>query len=74
MPADVISLWAARRRRALPPREPNRVQAEARAGLVVIRIPGLPEQLLSPAAARTWAHGLLTLADSAEADGEVDRG
>lgn len=69
MSAEVVSLAAERRRRNLAPREPNRVQAEAVPGLVVLRIPGLPEQTLTPAAARTWAHGLLQLADAAEQDG-----
>lgn len=65
----MVSLKAARRRRDMPAVEPNRVQAEALPGLVVIRIPGLPEQRLSPAAARTWGEGLLQLAKVAEEDG-----
>jgi len=66
MSDNVLSLAAARRRRDMVPREPHRVQAEALPGLVVLRIPGLPMQSLSPAAARTWARGLLQLADVAE--------
>lgn len=66
MPAEVVSIEAARRRRDLPPRAPHLVQAEALPGLVVLRIPGLPMQSLSPAAARVWAQGLLQLADVAE--------
>lgn len=66
MSAPVISLAAERRRRAIAPHEPHRVQAEAIPGLVVLRIPGLPMQTLSPAAARVWAKGLLQLADVAE--------
>lgn len=73
MTAPVVSLDAERRRRRLAPREPHLVQAEALPGLVVLRIPGLPMQTLSPAAARTWARGLLQLADSAEA-AEVEDG
>lgn len=58
MPAEVVSIAAARRRRDMAPHEPHRVQAEV--------IPGLPMQTLSPAAARVWANGLLQLADVAE--------
>lgn len=63
---NVVSLEARRRQRDMAPREPHRVQAEAIPGLVVLRIPGLPMQTLSPAAARVWAQGLLQLADVAE--------
>lgn len=74
MSGSVVSFEAARRRRDMAPHEPHRVQAEAIPGLVVLRIPGLPMQTLSPAAARTWAKGLLQLADVAEQTRGDDRG
>lgn len=65
MPADVVSLADARRRRDMAPRDPRSVQGEVRGELVVVLAPAR-EVPLKPAAARTLAFGLLRLADVAD--------
>jgi hypothetical protein len=61
----VVSLAAARRRRATPPRDRLSAQAEVRCGLVIM-LERDREVAMTPAAARTFARALTQLADSAE--------
>jgi hypothetical protein len=63
--ATVVSLAAARRRRALPLRDRLSAQAEVR-GSLVIMLERDREVAMTPAAARTFARALAQLADSAE--------
>lgn len=65
MSAPVISLDVARRRRALPPRDPRSVQAEVRGSLVVL-LERDRDTAFTPAACRAFAHRLAGLADFAE--------
>jgi hypothetical protein len=63
--AEVVSLAAARRRRAMPERDRSRPQAEVRGSLVYLTATDR-DTAHTPAAARAWANRLLALADFAE--------
>jgi hypothetical protein len=63
--AVVVSLDAARRQRALTPRDAARPQAEIRGDRVAI-LACSRDALMTPAATRTYGRALLALADSAE--------
>lgn len=65
MTAPVVSLAAARRARASAPRDRLSAQAEVRGRSVVI-LARERDGYFTPAAVRSLARGLLTLADAAE--------
>lgn len=65
MPAEVVSLDAARRLRALPPRDRLQAQAEVRGSLVVL-LERDRDVAFTPAACRSFANRLAGLADQAE--------
>jgi hypothetical protein len=65
MSGELVSLDAARRRRALAPRNRLSAQAEVRGSMVAI-LARDRDTLCTPAATRTFARALISLADSVD--------